>query len=170
MRVLGIDPGKDGAVVLVEDGAVVAAIRAASPLGYVYKLSGGKREYSEKSMRDIVEGLLPFDLAVLEKQSFRPGEGGVGAFSCGLGYGLWRGILAALKAPYEVVDPKKWTKAVTSGEKGETKERAVRVAERRFPGLDLRPGKSVNPHSGLADAACLCVYGGTMLPGGGKEK
>jgi hypothetical protein len=47
---------------------------------------------------------------------------------------------------------------------GEGKDRAVALARQRLPGLDLTPGRRRVPHTGLADAGCLALYGRRGLP------
>jgi hypothetical protein len=45
------------------------------------------------------------------------------------------------------------------GVAGDGKQRAISWARQACPGLDLTPGAMRKPHDGLADAACLALWG-----------
>jgi hypothetical protein len=158
--IIGIDPGKDGAVVILQDGQPfhqwLTRERFTAPTG-----KGSKRDYLPGEMVEALEALTPNrgdypHLAVLERQAAMPGQGGTSMFSIGYGYGLWAGILAALEIPVQIVSPQTWAKEILKGAPGEGKARAIHAAGRL-----LR-----KPHSGIADAACLALYGARLL---GKE-
>lgn len=154
MNVLGIDPGLDGALVVVRNGRVVAqcCTRDLCPDGYV----------AERMDALVSEwcGLHLVDVAVLERVSARPGEGVSSTFKFGFGYGLWRGILAGRVQTVIEPTPQAWQKVVLRDIPGEGKARAVARAA-QLAGLDLTPGRRRKPHDGLADAACLAIYGGS---------
>ena len=65
---------------------------------------------------------------MLESQQAMPRQGVSSTFSTGQGFGMWRGILAALRLPYEIVTPATWTRGMLKGAPGEGKERAIAVA------------------------------------------
>jgi crossover junction endodeoxyribonuclease RuvC len=160
MIFVGIDPGKDGAVVAIgEDRQVIGSWLAAD--SFTIKVTkGGKRNYLEKNMANIIADLLAMGpiLTVLEKQQARPGQGSTSMFQTGMGYGLWRGILGALAAPADIVHPKTWQKRVLRDAPGDSKGRAIMVCSQRLPELNLTPGKRRKPHDGLADAGCMALY------------
>jgi hypothetical protein len=163
--VVGIDPGKSGGVVAIsETGSVVKAVRGEQ---YVQK--------GEYSPREMLASLLSGDgkvpvVAVLERQHAMPGQGGTSMLSIGVGFGLWWGILSALGIPLERVSAQAWQKEILRGVAGgDAKDRAARVCEGRLPTLCLTPGKILKPHSGLADAGCLALYGLTRLGIGGDS-
>ena len=157
---VGIDPGLDGGVVaLCPDGSMHLDITP------TVNFAGSKREYDEILMCAIL-GCLPKGcgiLVALEKQQAMRTEGRMqgttSSFRTGVGWGLWRGIIAALKLPRIDVHPRTWQAALCKGLTGDPKERAWRVAAARFPGVDFRAtprcGKA---HSGLIDACCLALY------------
>ena len=154
MSILGIDPGLDGALVVVRNGRAVAqcCTRDLCPDGYV----------AERMDALISEwcGLHLIDVAVLERVSARPGEGVSSSFKFGFGYGLWRGILAGRVQTVIEPTPQAWQKVVLRDIPGEGKARAVARAA-QLAGLDLTPGRRRKPHDGIADAACLAIYGGS---------
>jgi crossover junction endodeoxyribonuclease RuvC len=160
MRVIGIDPGKDGAVVVL-DGSNVLSAKLTADLLLAVK-AGKAPDYAPGMMwahlTEVVSQHRP-ELAVLELPGGRPGEGAGSARVTGVGWGLWRMALAAAGVPTIVPASAKWTRTVLQDAPGEGKARAVHVALSRVPGLNLTPGRRKKPHDGLADACCLALYG-----------
>ena len=159
---VGIDPGKDGAVVVLDQyGKAVASYLTARD--FTIRLGkGSKRDYTESRMAqtfDWINKKYNVVVTVLEKQWARPKQGVSSTFSSGVGYGLWKGILSATGIPFIEVSPRTWTGCVLKDVSGDGKGRSVYVASQRVPTLDLTPGSKRKPHDGLADAACLALYG-----------
>ena len=155
--IVGIDPGKDGFIAAIDEKHRVIATWP-TPMFQVGKT---KREYDLPGMINILSGLKP-DYVVLEYQQVFPGQGGVGNFSTGYGYGLWRMALVALKLQHEIVRPAAWKKALgVTGAKGSNpKALSIMAASRYFPHEDLRAtARSKKPHDGKADALLLALYG-----------
>ena len=154
--VAGIDPGLDGAVFVIEDGNARAFITPTLPAG-----KGTKRLYDVGVMAGVVDMRPSLDLVVIEQQRAFGGplarqKGTASAFSTGYGYGLWLGILSALRIPYEAVTPQAWHRALLGGLQGDNKARAIQKAQALFPSLDLRRSERARiSHSGIADAVCL---------------
>jgi len=156
--VLGIDPGKDGALVLLDGTSVLRVVLTSS-------LLVGK-DYAPDTMaaavRELVGIMAPRELSVvLEQPGVRPGEGRGGGLTTGKGWGIWRGIVATLGLPCITPAASAWTRTILRDAPGEGKDRAIHVALSRLPGINLTPGRRVKPHSGIADAACLALYGQT---------
>lgn len=166
MTAIGVDPGMDGAVAVLQEGAIVDACLARQ---YVAKTGKGSRQdYLPQEMsRLISKWASPSTLVVLERQGARPGQGTTSMFSTGMGYGLWIGILAALQVRYVLVHPSTWAAKLLKDSPGEGKARAIHVCGRLLPELNLvRPGCR-KPHSGLADAGLLAYWGALTQ---GKEE
>lgn len=159
MLVVGIDPGKKGGIVTLNGSTVLAQNTMESVLV-------GK-SYNEHAMREALFDGVP-DASrgevhvIIERQGSRPGEGHAGAFKCGYGFGLWVGICAGMLLEYSIVSPATWQK-VLRGAPGTGKERSILFAQRALPDLELYPGRKRKPHDGLADAACLALYGQRQL-------
>ena len=151
--VLGIDPGLDGALVVVAHGRVVeqCCTRDLCPDGYV-----------PEQMDGLVSqwcGDHGVTVAVLERVASRPGQGVASMFRMGYGVGLWRGILAG-RVPHVIEPtPQAWQRVILRDIPGEGKARSIARAA-QLPGLELTPGRRRKAHDGLADAACLALYGG----------
>jgi len=158
---VGIDPGKKGAAVALDDGGTpVDWIAADHPEeGYA---SGGLYWPTRMGawLRKVNETRGGIRLAMLEKQQCRPMEGRSSILTTGRGQGLWEGALAALGIPFVLVPPGTWTRAIFgSMPKGtDRKARAVEISLSRLPALELTWGRRRKPHDGLADAGCLALH------------
>ena len=154
-RVLGIDPGKDGAAVLLDGRLVIASVRTRDLIGKAdwHAGYGGVTAWLRATHAEHRIGL-----AVLELHAGRPGEGGGSARTIGVGWGIWLGALSALEIPVITPAAARWTRTMLVDIGGEGKERAIAVAR---PIIDLTPGRRRKPHDGLADAVCLALYGQT---------
>ncbi len=156
MNILGIDPGKDGAAVLIRDGAHVHAVLASE------LLCGPSWEAAHAEVTRwlrLVHATWPLDLVVLERVGGRPGEGATSARTMGVGWGLWLGGASMLGVPVIIPTPQRWQREMLADLPGDTKARSVAWCRAHLPELDLTPGRRRVPHDGLADAACLAVYG-----------
>ena len=156
MNILGIDPGKDGAAVLIRDESHVHAVLASE------LLCGQSWEAAHAEVTRwlrLVHATWPLDLVVLERVGGRPGEGATSARTMGVGWGLWLGGASMLGVPVIIPTPQRWQREMLSDLPGDTKARSVAWCRAHLPELDLTPGRRRVPHDGLADAACLAVYG-----------
>tara|TARA_R110002020_G_scaffold245888_1_gene459605 strand:+ start:608 stop:1132 length:525 start_codon:yes stop_codon:yes gene_type:complete len=168
--VIGIDPGKTGgAVALDMNGKPIEWIAANHPdEGYTVKATGGALYIPTAMALWVYDLTVAYDvvLAVTERQQCRPLEGRSSILKTGYGWGLWVGILAALRVPYVVEPPGVWTRAVFgSMPKGtDRKSRAITTAQARVPDLPLTWGRKTKPHDGLADACCMALRGLRVEP------
>lgn len=156
MNILGIDPGKDGAAVLLRDGAHVHAVLSSE------LLCGQSWEASHSEVTRwlrLLHTTWGLDLVVLERLGGRPGEGATSARTMGIGWGLWLGAASTLGVPVIVPTPQRWQREILADLPGDTKARSVAWCRAHLPALDLTPGRRRVPHDGLADAACLAIYG-----------
>lgn len=155
-RILGIDPGKDGAAVLIEGRTVLAQARTADILG------GASWQAGHPLVSGFVRGLHAMhriDLAVLELYAGRAGQGRGSMLTIGVGWGLWLGVLSGLGISVRTPRSASVSSALFKGIAGEGKERGIAFASQELPDLDLMPGRCRKPHDGLADAGCLAVWG-----------
>jgi len=149
--VVGIDPGKRGAVVVLTADGVGKILRADQ------WVTGG--EYDPLEM-ELSIGRYRYLPIVVEKQGPRPGQGVTSTYATGYGYGLWRGILAT--APTVIaVTPQRWQAQVHAGAPGRgPKQRSLWVARQRLGLEDIT-------HD-VADAACIALYGLSIVGGDGS--
>ena len=152
---LGIDPGLRGGVAALDAaGATVGA--------WSMPVAGG--EVHAAGLADLLRSLRCLDghqdigRVSLEKVSAMPKQGVSSTFRFGTGWGMVRGVCAALGIPVVLVPPPVWKKRVLLGLPHD-KAGAVQFCTSRWPTTDLiLPGCRV-PHDGLADALCLAEYG-----------
>jgi crossover junction endodeoxyribonuclease RuvC len=162
---VGIDNGLLGGIVAIDDKHNVIFAEP-TPVIKEKKGKGYKNHYDLMRMRELL-ALNPHAHVTLEKGQaipMRPGGKTAGVSSSamhgmGRGYGLWEGLLVGMQLRYSVVHPKTWQGAVCRDVPGDTKTRAIITCQRELPGLDLTPGKKKKPHDGMADAACMALFG-----------
>ena len=139
---IGIDPGKNGAVAVLRShgNKVWTAEVHDTPNKSGEEKDAKNRGYDEKGMAALMRGIVTDheSYACMERVNSQDHDGHVGAFSSGYGWGLWRGILATLKVPCELVDPRKWKNdqgLPFCADYDQRKEKARALAQRYFPDL-----------------------------------
>lgn len=144
MTYLGIDPGKNGGIAIIYPDEVC-----------VFPTPVSGKEYLEQDMARLIPARNGTKAAI-ERQQAMPKQGVSSTFTTGTGYGLWRGMLAALMVPYVIVPPQEWRKAVgLTGDKAD----AVALAQRMFPSVaDQLVGPQGGLRDGLAEALLIAEY------------
>ena len=150
--ILGIDPGLDGALAFYTPSTGSLDVLDMPTLQLKKRVID---EYQfarliDERAKDIAE-------AWLEQVATRPGEGAVGAFAFGRGYGFIRGVLAANFIPIRDVTPAVWKKAsrLTGLPKDASRGRASELFPRHC-GLFSR-----KKDDGRSDAVLIAHYGAT---------
>lgn len=160
MIIVGIDPGVTGAISWLDGhGDLIAVVDMP-----VVEVKVGKT-----MRRRLVPGQLAMmfdppnkpDVVFLEQVATRPGEGAVGAFSFGRGFGQIEGVLAAMEIPYHLVLPTKWkNKMGLPADKGSTVLRCIRTWPQLSALFTKERGKVNEDQTiGRADAAMIGLYG-----------
>lgn len=157
--ILGVDPGLNGALVLLHEGEVEI----------VHDMPTVEIERNRRTKREInlaaLAHLIPWHRlkhAWVEKVGAMPGQGVSSMFSFGRSTGMIEGMLAANHIPTSYVVPPVWKKRlmVPSGKDG-----ARLRASQLFPqAADNWPLKK---HDGRAEAALIALYG--FLHDGGER-
>ncbi len=165
MLIIGIDPGITGAVARLNVGGPLRITVHDTPFetakGKKNKKTGKyniKKIYLPSAMSALLSWLQKSDSdihAYIEKVASMPGQGVVSMFNFGMGYGIWIGILAALKIPYTMVTPQAWKKVLMQGIKD--KDAARGRACQLFPMManELNYKKDI----GRADSLLIAEYG-----------
>lgn len=166
MIIIGIDPGLDGAVALV--GPAVPLVSDCPTV--MLK----RRDYAPAVMAEMIHKLSWGNDATvfIEKVSAGPfmgrgneggsNKGAMGMLGYGKGYGIWIGIIAALKLPIHEVHPATWKKCMVGGMpkgKDSSRFRAMQL----WPALE--PVLNLKKHDGRAEALLIAEYGRQMLEG-----
>jgi crossover junction endodeoxyribonuclease RuvC len=161
LRICAVDPGVTGAIAFL------------NPWTWDIELHDMPTTITTGNAKAIIDRpalaqlLVPQDytvrnIAVIEKVSSRPNDGGVAAFSFGMGYGALLMAIDAHGYEYHGPTPPVWKKHFgLAGHKDLTqsqmKAQSLELARQRFP-LALESLKRVKDH-GRAEAALLALYG-----------
>lgn len=136
----GIDPGKTGAVAVIDNDA---------NLWSIYDAGNTSFWHSDDTPA----------LVALEKVHSMPKQGVASSFKFGEQFGWWRGWLEANGISYILVTPRRWQKAVLDGipAKGKAKDAVWEFARRRWPDAELIGPRGRRLY-GRSDALCLAEY------------
>lgn len=152
--IIGIDPGLGGALARYWPGSQALQL-ADMPTLDIGKGKSVKRAIDEYALARLIDDWAATASCVwLEQVGVRPGEGGVGAFTFGKGYGLLRGICAANFLTIHDVTPQAWKKTLrVAGDKDLARQRASALFPRHAQHWPLKK------HDGRAEAAMIALYG-----------
>ncbi len=161
---IGIDPGKDGAMVALNEKREV--------LSRLIKLDQEQiaRKWPVQAAKNWPQAQI-----FIERAQSMPLNKASAMFNYGSGYGYLRGILAMTGLAHTLVPPAAWSKHMHAGtkivtklkngvEKVDTKARSLEAARNLFPDVELREefhnGKfSKHPHDGFVDALLIAEFG-----------
>lgn len=146
MRFCSFDPGQAGAIAII-DGENVDA--------YPFPFNGDELDILVLSTYFLGEDCF----AALERVHAMPKQGVCSVWTFAQGYGELRGMLKTLSVPFIEPTPQAWKKLILAGMdwKGR-KECSIEYVTKRYPQVNLKPGKKRVPHDGMADAICLAEY------------
>jgi len=161
---IGIDPGKDGAIVaLVVGNDGIRSVYQALTHHVAPKL---EPDLMYRSVADAWSAIVDvYDepdnysiTAVIERVGAMPKQGLSSTFNFGHGRGVWRGCIAA--NGWHVLEPRPadWARAILRNIPGKGKDRAIMRAS-QVRGIELIPPGCRVPQDGIADACCLALYG-----------
>jgi crossover junction endodeoxyribonuclease RuvC len=158
---IGIDPGKSGAVALIEyqHGRKISVDATDTPILPAAK--GKKSIYDPAGMVRLLKRWSGPDTHVfIEQVHSMPGQGVSSTFDFGKGFGMWLGILAALQIPHTIMTPQRWKKAMLADmtqDKNASRARAAQL----FPEAAELFAKVKD--DGRAEALLMAEYGRRQL-------
>jgi crossover junction endodeoxyribonuclease RuvC len=164
MVVIGIDVGLGGGIAIFDDGKLFAVHDI--PTFTVKSGKKSRREYNPHAITDLLRKH-QYDentMAVMEKVNAFPGQGVSSVFKFGEGFGIWKGVLAAMKIPFELVPPPVWKRAMLPG-MGKEKDASRMKAIELFPSASHLFARKKD--HGKAEAALMGEY---MIRRLGKEQ
>ena len=144
MIYIGIDPGKNGGIAIIDDYFKYRT--------YVYP-------FSEETLVDKLNGLICDDacFCVLEQVHAMPKQGLSSTFNFGRNYGFIQGVLKTYRIPFELVSPQKWKKEFSCTS---DKNMSIDVCRRLFPNANLKASERCKKdHDGMAEALLMAEYG-----------
>ena len=159
---IGIDPGQSGAVAMINSRGDIVSLQD-TPVIHIKQGKKNRTKYVESQMATILDNMRSSHStgkleAVIEAVHAMPAQGVTSMFSMGMGFGLWVGILAALRIPYRKVEPVVWKRAIGIVA-GSSKNASIIRAQQAFPGVSFRKDKGrVDTLDGRADALLLAEY------------
>lgn len=138
MIYVGIDPGKKGAMAVLDSGVVALAL------------------FEDGKYAEVLKSLSGQDVRVcLEHVNAMPGQGVTSMFSFGENFGYIRGLLEAFGLPYELVRPQKWKKEFGISDKNAS----IEVCKRLFPGVPIRrTDRCRKDDDNMAEALLMAEY------------
>lgn len=152
-KVIGIDPGKSGAIVLL--GNQVFEFK-------VMPLCDGSNDIDFFKVYRFLKKHK--DAHVYLERAVAFGMGVTGAFNYGRGFSVLECAITAAKNPVTYVSPMVWAKAMHKGvsNKLKAKDKSLVAAQRLFKKEMTkvpRTPKSKKPHDGVIDALLIAGYG-----------
>ena len=141
MIYIGVDPGKNGGIAIIDnDGAVAFSF---SEERLLIELDSIAKEYE--------------CICYLEHVHAMPKQGVSSTFNFGMNFGFIQGVLKAYGIPYELVTPQKWKKEFSCTS---DKNTSIEVCKRLFPGVNLKAtDRCKKDHDGIAEALLIAEYG-----------
>ena len=109
MKVVGIDPGLNGAIAILQDKKVLSII----DMPVMADGKKNKRQLNNAQLAEILRKNTSDDdeiSVVVEQVNAMPGQGVTSMFNFGQTFGAIKGVCAALKLPIFFVRPSKWKK------------------------------------------------------------
>lgn len=153
-RFLGIDPGQNGGIALVDaNGKVIDAWPMPETDMAKWILISAIADWKKVSIH-----------AVIEKVHSMPKQGVASVFTFGKGYGGLLMALTAAKIPFEEVTPQKWQKClgIVSRSKEESKpdfkKRLWSMSQKLHPKCHIWDSKFKGKQLAVADALLLATY------------
>lgn len=156
MKILGIDPGASGALVILDTESKALTVLDMPTV----EIKRGQRMVRQVSAQILVEDLHThgIDHAIVEKVGAMPGQGVASMFAFGRAAGVVEGVLAGLRIPTTYVTPQEWQKAMrVIGGKDGSRNRATQLYP-SFAGFFAR-----KKDDGRSDAALIASYGVQLL-------
>ena len=147
MITVGIDPGINGAIAVIEDEALLSVHDMPK-----MQARSGKNIVNAPALHKILLSA-EADVGVLEQVGGRPGESAPWAFNFGRSFGIIEGVAFTLGLPVVYVAPRTWKKR--AGIPAGQKEYARTLAQQLYPEADLRLKK----HLDRAEAILIALYG-----------
>ena len=109
MIIIGVDPGINGAISIVENKKILDVYDTPTMIDG----KKNKRQINSAQVSNIFKERLKLNkevIVVVEQVNAMPGQGVTSMFNFGQSFGVIKGICAALKLPIHFVRPTKWKK------------------------------------------------------------
>lgn len=160
MIIVGIDPGKSGAIVALGENGYDGYVLIPMPL------SG--KEICPKGISAALHAItFEGDTHIfIEHAQAMPKNGSVAMFNYGCGFGYLIGVCAHAGYPFTLVKPRQWQKVMHQGadQSADPKDRSAQVVHRLFPNVTFKKTpRCTKDHDGMIDALLIAEYGRRAL-------
>lgn len=159
MIILGIDPGKTGAIAIFDTDTFKCAIAQLPMINKVLKSKKARKRsfMNTEALRDFIRKYPTEMIAYLEDVASSPQMGVVSAFTFGENFGTLKGLLGGLDIPVNLVRPQLWKRVLKlPADKKKTVEKICKMCHN---GSHVFYGSRGGHKDGLAEAFGLAVYG-----------
>lgn len=132
---LGVDPGILGGVASFKAGKFHAVHKTP-----IIKGGKGKSQHDLQEMTDLLKSyqVLGVKKIYIERVHSMPAQGVASSFNFGMAYGLWLGLFAGMRIPFELVTPQRWQKDLLRDLPGaDPKVRGRLYLSQAFPELKI---------------------------------
>jgi len=153
MKIIGIDPGLTGAIVIMQNNKVLDII----DMPVMAEGKKNKRQLNSAQLVSIIKKNIVSNeevAVVVEQVNAMPGQGVTSMFNFGQTFGAIKGVCAALELPIFFVRPSKWKKyfELINSSKDSSRTKAIEM----YPSLSnhLAKKKDVNK----SDAILIARY------------
>jgi crossover junction endodeoxyribonuclease RuvC len=154
MKIVGVDPGKKGALALIDTSTGSVQIEDMPLVSY-----GKKELVSGIGIAQIIENWMP-DAGVIERVSARPGQGSVSMFNFGASYWGAKSVIECFCPFVMLVTPQVWKKRLNliGTDKEAARELAIRLHPQAAHMLKRKKDE------GRAEALLIATYGTLEIP------
>lgn len=150
--IAAIDPGNEGAIAWLTDRGELVHIED-MPVIEVTSGKSKRKRITPAAIARMFALRRPVHV-FLEQVGTRPGEGAVGAFAFGRGFGAIEGVLAGMAIGYTLVRPDVWKRGMrVPADKGQARYRATQM----FPAMADKFLRAKD--DGRAEAAIIGAWG-----------
>lgn len=158
MKIVGIDPGLDGGITLLESSNAFPTLIWSEVMPLIGGAKG-KRLVDAQALKRLLLDARP-DIVFVEKVGARPGQGVTSMFNFGYSSGLVEGVVAGLGFRVEFVTPQVWQNAAFQGIPKTSDKPSQIFCQRLFPSTDWRGSERCRtPHDGKTDSCGIAYYG-----------
>lgn len=150
--IIGIDPGKLGAIAILHDDLSYGNVFDIPTIA----TQNEKLQVNPYELAKILLSVEPVKMVYVESVHAMPDQGVVSMFNFGFSYGIAVGVCAGLFLPMRYIRPGVWKKkaGIPTGKKN--KDYARTIAQQLYPEAPLAQKKDI----GRAEALLIARYGG----------
>jgi hypothetical protein len=156
MRYIGVDVGKDGAVVMIDEQATYGK----EIMKFKFPMIG--KDYNIQRINSIFKNLSKEKChMVIEDVHAIAGGSAKANWSFSRGKAILEVLAIVNEIPFTMVKPKEWQKVIHQGipKQAKAKDMTLMAIQRLYPDFDLRKSeRSIKPDEGIYDALAMAHY------------